>query len=86
MSAPMTKEEIVAYAQLVEVVRAGFNRLGRGSQQQAAFDIRVSPSLVSSVLNGRYTSQEILEKLEGWMTPRLTGLTADGGEEMTAGV
>lgn len=82
MSTPMTKEEIIAYAQLVEAVRELYNLLGRGAQQQAAFDVRVSPSLVSSVLSGKYMSMDILTKLEDWARAKLTPET---GEVVSAG-
>lgn len=63
--------EVTQYMTKVELVREAFGRLARGAQQNAAFDIRVSPSLVSSILKGRTIDHERLELLAQWVEARL---------------
>lgn len=67
----MSRAELGAYMRRVEVVREAFNRLGRGAQQSASFDIRVAPSRVSSVVRGRVIDERILGELEGWLADQL---------------
>jgi transcriptional regulator with XRE-family HTH domain len=67
----MRSEEMVAYMAKVNLVREAMVRLGRGTQQEAAFDIRVSPSLVSSILNGRWIDEEKLDQLAAWVERKL---------------
>jgi transcriptional regulator with XRE-family HTH domain len=62
---------MVAYMAKVNLVREAMVRLGRGTQQEAAFDIRVSPSLVSSILNGRWIDEEKLDQLAAWVERKL---------------
>lgn len=70
----MTAEQLQQYMGRVQLVKEVMTRLGRGSQQEASFDVRVSPSHVSSVLKGRYVDPRVLELLEEWSRVKLSGL------------
>jgi hypothetical protein len=69
--AEMESRERELYMERVDLVREGFRRLGRGSQQRAAFDLRVSPSHVSTVVRAKYVDQLTLDRLEAWLTNEL---------------
>ena len=62
----LSADEVAEYMQRLTLVKEALSRLGRGAQQEASFDIRVAPSMVSSVVRGRYLDVGILEKLELW--------------------
>ena len=74
-------EKLVAYGQRVELVKEAFSRLGRGAQQNAAFDVRVSPSMVSAVLSLRAVNEDVLQTLEVWLANRLCPITEAQGVE-----
>jgi hypothetical protein len=62
----LSTEDFAAFRERVVAVRAIFNKLPRGSQQEAAYDCRIAPARVSGVLNGRYYDLPALEALERW--------------------
>lgn len=67
----LSTAEMVDYMKKLELTKEALRRLGRGSQQEASYDIRVAASMVSSVLRGRYVDDAILNKLLDWATVRL---------------
>ena len=44
-----------------------FNRLARGTRAKCAFDLRLHPSRVSGILNGRTVHQELLNRVTRWV-------------------
>lgn len=70
MSVRLDKVEagaILAYYQRVESVKQRFGRLPHGSQQNAAIDLGIASTTVSSVLRGRIKDPNVLSRLEGWL-------------------
>lgn len=63
--------QAAAYMERLAVVNDKFKQLGYGARQDAAFDLRISPSRLSGVLNYREPNEDILTQLEGWATEKL---------------
>lgn len=55
------------YGERLERVREGMDALPHGAQQSAAFDLRIAPSVVSNVINGRTVRDDVLGRLEEWL-------------------
>lgn len=67
-----TADQAAKYATQLRRVVAMFRKLGHGSRQRAAFDLRVTPSRLSGVLNFREPNQELLNRLETWAARETT--------------
>lgn len=69
---PPSPSEASAYATRLQKVVRVFDRLGHGSRQRASFDLRIPPSRLSGVLNGRELNDTILTQLEEWVESQAT--------------
>lgn len=62
---------MAAYDERRRQVQERFRELPHGSQTQASFDLRITLSMVSGVLNGRYVDEYKLNLLEQWADAQL---------------
>lgn len=62
-----TDQETLNYKYRVQRAKERLNMLPYGSQAQMGFDIRVTSTIVSAILAGRYVSSEMLSYIEGWL-------------------
>lgn len=60
-------------------LRQAMKSLGRGAQQQAAFDLRIAPITVSRALRGLDSRVEVLAIIEEWLRAR--GALTDGSPD-----
>jgi hypothetical protein len=44
--------------------------LGRGARRTCSFDLRLAPSVVSQVLNGRFIDPDVLARIVAWLDAR----------------
>lgn len=59
---------LIAYEVRRARAAAEFDRMFHGSQKTAADELGLSASTVSSVLSGTYRREEVLAKLEDWLS------------------
>jgi len=60
-------KDLSAYNEWRQAVFLRFKVLRHGAQMDAAHDLRISPSMVSGILRGRYIDAEKLKHLEVWL-------------------
>lgn len=66
--------DLMSFNQRATIVRAKFKEeVGYGGQTEAAHDLRVSASMVSSVLSGKYYDPVLLDRLDVWADRFLAG-------------
>jgi len=64
--------KIISYHNRRRIIRKHFHDLGWGAQTKASFDLRIAISTISRVLNGKYYSPNVLEKLRDWIDEQKT--------------
>jgi len=77
---PLSPKELVEYDRRRQKVLAEFTALGRGSRQQASYELRIAFQTITNVLNQRIIDPRILSALEGWLeqAERPTWVAAGG--------
>lgn len=61
-------DALVSYHERRKAIRERVKAMGHGTQFKITLALEISPSLVSSVLSGKYMDQDTLTKIEEWVT------------------
>lgn len=61
---------VVSYHERRMAIRERVKAMGHGTQFQITLALSISPSLVSSVLSGKYMDVDTLAKIEEWVKSR----------------
>lgn len=69
--------DMAAYDERRRRVQEAFRELPHGAQTLASFDLRITLSMVSGVLNGRYVDEAKLDRLEAWVNAQLATNSAE---------
>lgn len=67
----VSEEDFSRYRARIVILRESFTFLGKGSQQSAAFDCRIHPSLVSNVLRAQVYNLKVCSQLEEWVSGKI---------------
>lgn len=60
-------DAVVLYHERRKAIRERVKAMGHGTQFKITLALAISPSLVSSVLSGKYMDPDTLDKIEGWV-------------------